>query len=66
MIEVYLKDNTKEEFEAKLTLFKKLCNKDGFLQELKERQYYSKPSEIKRRKKLEQLRNINKSMKGKQ
>ena len=49
MVEV--KVNDKMDFEKALRLFKKQCQKEGFLVELKERRYYSKPSERKRHKK---------------
>ncbi len=36
------------QFEKALRIFKKACQKDGFMIELKERRFYSKPSERKR------------------
>ena len=48
MIEV--KINQKDGFEKAMRLFKKQCQRDGFLVELKERRFYSKPSDKKRRK----------------
>jgi len=48
MVEVKITD--KMSFEKAMRLFKKQCQKDGFLVELKERRYYAKPSEKKRRK----------------
>ncbi len=48
MIEV--KITQKDGFEKAMRVFKKLCQKEGFLVELKERRFYSKPSERKRRK----------------
>lgn len=48
MIEV--KVNDKGGFEKAMRQFKKLCQKEGFLVELKERRYYTKPSEKKRKK----------------
>jgi len=48
MVEVKVYD--KNDFEKALRIFKKQCQKEGFLMELKERRYYSKPSERKRRK----------------
>ena len=47
MVEVKVDKNG---FEKALRIFKKQCQKEGFLVELKERRYYSKPSERKRRK----------------
>ena len=46
MIEVKISDP--HNFEKALRIFKKVCQKDGFLMELKDRQYYTKPSEKKR------------------
>jgi len=48
MVEVKITD--KMDFEKALRIFKKQCQKEGFLVELKERRYYSKPSERKRKK----------------
>ena len=48
MVEVKVHD--KNDFEKAMRIFKKQCQKEGFLMELKERRYYSKPSERKRRK----------------
>ncbi len=48
MVEVRIND--KLDFEKALRIFKKQCQKDGFLIEVKERRYYSKPSERKRKK----------------
>lgn len=48
MLEV--KINDKNNFEKAMRQFKKQCQKDGFLVELKERRFYSKPSDKKRKK----------------
>ena len=48
MLEV--KVTEKGGFERAMRLFKKQCQKEGFLVEIKERRYYVKPSEKKRRK----------------
>ena len=47
MIEVRV--NQKDGFEKAMKIFKKQCQKDGFLVELKDRRYYSKPSEKRRK-----------------
>ena len=47
MIEVKITDAT--HFEKAMRIFKKACQRDGFMMELKERRYYSKPSEKKRK-----------------
>ena len=46
MIEIKISDPNS--FEKAMRQFKKACQKDGFMIELKERRYYSKPSERKR------------------
>ena len=48
MVEVKISD--KNNFEKAMRIFKKQCQKEGFLIEVKERRYYSKPSERKRKK----------------
>ncbi|MCB9747212.1 MAG: 30S ribosomal protein S21 [Candidatus Omnitrophica bacterium] len=48
MIEVKVNDSNG--FEKAMKIFKKACQKDGFMMELKDRQYYCKPSEKKRHK----------------
>lgn len=48
MIEVKIADA--HNFEKAMRIFKKACQKDGFMMELKDRQFYMKPSEKKRKK----------------
>ncbi|MCA9405130.1 MAG: 30S ribosomal protein S21 [Candidatus Omnitrophica bacterium] len=48
MIEVKVSDQN--HFEKAMKIFKKACQKDGFMMELKERRFYTKPSEKKRHK----------------
>ncbi len=48
MIEVKVTDP--QSFEKAMRIFKKACQKDGFMVELKERRFHTKPSEQKRRK----------------
>lgn len=48
MIEV--KVNDIGNFEKAMRTFKKACQKDGFMMEVKERRFYIKPSEKKRKK----------------
>lgn len=50
MIEIIIKNNSKEALESGLKTLKKLCNKDGILKEARDRQYYQKPSDKKRAK----------------
>ena len=40
-----------DSFDKALRIFKKQCQREGFLMQIKEKRYYAKPSEIKRRKK---------------
>jgi len=57
MIEVKVKIPGNEvEFDKAVRLFKKLVNNAGFLQEIKERRYFEKPSDKKRRKRKEKIR----------
>ena len=49
--------------EKALRVPKKKLNKDGQMKELKQRQYYQKPSEIKREKKKEGIRRFKKEQK---
>lgn len=46
MIEIKVSDTNN--FEKAMRLFKKACQKDGFMMELKDRRFYTKPSEKKR------------------
>ena len=47
MAEVRIEKN--ENFERALRKFKLLCKKEGILKEFRERQYYTKPSQKKRK-----------------
>jgi len=55
LVTVIVKGNN---VEKALRVLKKKVQKNGLLKELRERQYYQKPSEIKRAKKKEQRRNF--------
>ena len=44
-----IKVNRDESFEKALRRFKKLCNKEGVMKKLKEKKYYEKPSDRRRR-----------------
>lgn len=59
-ITVYIKNQSKEEFEKMVKLFKRKCQNDGILQEIRDRRYYKKPSEIKRLKLKNALKEKNK------
>jgi len=57
MIEVKVKIPGNEvEFDKAVRLFKKIVNKEGFLQEIKERRYFEKKSDRKRRERKEKIR----------
>lgn len=56
MIEVKITDNDPHTFEKAMKTFKKLCQVDGFMLELRDRKFYKKPSVVKREKKLEAIR----------
>ena len=50
MIEIIVKKPGDEsDFDKSVKLFKKICNNAGFLQEIRERRYFEKPSDKKRR-----------------
>lgn len=44
-----VKIDKKEDFEKALRKFKMQCKREGILKEFKERQYYTKPSEKRRK-----------------
>jgi small subunit ribosomal protein S21 len=44
-----VKIGEKDNFEKAMRVFKRQCQKEGFLYECKERRYYTKPSEKRRR-----------------
>ena len=48
--------------EKALRVLKKKIMKDGLMKEIRRRQYYQKPSEIKREKKKEGIKNFKKKM----
>ena len=50
MPSVRVKEN--EYFDAALRRFKRACEKAGILTELRRREYYEKPSEVRRRARL--------------
>ncbi len=56
MIEVKINDDSQQAFEKAMKIFKKLCQNDGFMLELRERKHFIKPSVKKRQKKLETIR----------
>ena len=45
MIEVHVKGESDEAFKKAMSIFKKKCNKAGFIREIKERRYFKKPSQ---------------------
>ena len=48
--------------EKAMRVLKKKVQKEGIVRELKERQYYRKPSEIKREAKKQVIKNVKKKM----
>ena len=56
MIEVKIHDDSQGSFEKAMKRFKKLCQDDGFMMELRDRKHFLKPSIVKRQKKLEAIR----------
>lgn len=56
MIEVKIHDDSQGSFEKAMKRFKKLCQDDGFMMELRNRKYFIKPSVRKRQKRLEAIR----------
>lgn len=55
-----------DNFEKSVKRFEKICKKDGFMTELRDRKYYKKPSEIRREKVRERERNNKKDKHGRQ
>ena len=53
----------KGNLEKAMRVLKKKVQKEGIVRLLKQKQYYEKPSEIKRRKKKECIKNFKKKMK---
>jgi len=59
MVSVTRKYN--ESIEKLIQRFKRACNKEGVLKELKRRESYEKPSERRRRKSKERIKNMRKA-----
>tara|TARA_E500000178_G_C16600741_1_gene564543 strand:- start:108 stop:317 length:210 start_codon:yes stop_codon:yes gene_type:complete len=53
----------KGNLEKAMRVLKKKVQKEGIIKDLRAKQYYEKPSEIKRRKKKEGIKNFKKKMK---
>jgi len=51
-----------ESLERALKVFKRLCEKEGLRRDIKRASYYEKPSQQRRRKKLQQLRERRKAL----
>ena len=60
MTEVIVRNNN---VEKAMRVLKKKLLRDGLMKEMKERQYYSKPSEVKREAKKQSIRRIKKEKK---
>lgn len=61
MPQISVKHN--ENFESALRRFKKTCDRAKVIQEYKDRRFYQKPSEVRKEKKLEAIKNHRKEMK---
>ncbi len=61
MATVHVRDG--EPFEKALKRFKKLCEKEGILTEIKRREYYEKPSEKRKRKAMAARKRLIKALK---
>ena len=59
MIEVQVRGGN---LEKAMRVLKKKVQKEGIVKELRRRQFYMKPSEIKREKKKEGIKNVKKKM----
>ena len=59
MIEVQVRGGN---LEKAMRVLKKKVQKEGIVKEIKRRQFYMKPSEIKREKKKEGIKNVKKKM----
>ena len=55
-----------EALEGVLKRFKRICDKEGIKKSLKQYSYYEKPSDRRRRKEKERIRNIRKQLKAKE
>ena len=64
MPEVWLMEG--ESIDSALKRFKKECEKDGILSEIKRREYYEKPSERRKRKALQARKKLLKKLKKQQ
>ena len=60
---ISVRPRRRETAERMIKRFIKKCKKDGILQEVRDRRYYRKPSEIKRLKKAKRKRDIAKANK---
>ncbi len=56
MLEVKINDDSQASFEKAMKRFKKLCQDDGFMMELRDRKHFIKPSVKRRQKRLEAIR----------
>lgn len=45
-----------ESFESMMRRFKRICQEDGILTEIRQRRFYEKPSQIRKRKRAAKLR----------
>jgi len=59
---IYVQRKKNESIDAMIKRFNALVAQDGILKDLKERSFYEKPSEKKRRKKIERMKEQRKNM----
>ncbi|MDP6114120.1 MAG: 30S ribosomal protein S21 [Planctomycetota bacterium] len=48
----------RDNFEITLKRFSKTCQREGIISEIKKREFFEKPSSVRRRQKRERVRNI--------
>ena len=60
MAKIIVRDG--EPLDKALRAFKRLCEKEGLRRDIKRATYYEKPSEQRRRKKLQQVRELRKAV----
>jgi len=53
--------NSGESFESMMRRFKRVCQEDGILSEVRQRRFFEKPSQVRKRKKAAKLRKSRRS-----
>lgn len=57
-----VKIHSNEAFDMGLKRFRRLCNKEGILSELRRREFYEKPTAVRRRKSIAAVRRHHKQL----